>query len=192
MMSFHATKVFHTIEGGALLYKDHDLKKKLASLRNFGLTSQEECEYTAMNAKMNEFQAAMGLCNLLTIDEDILKRKKAVEIYQRELKNIPGITCWQKQDNVEANYIYFPIVIDEKEYGLSRDQLFELLKSYNINSRKYFYPLVTDFKCYQKYKSYTPIADDLAKKVLTLPLYSDLETADILKICDIIRSKKGV
>lgn len=192
MMSFHATKVFHTIEGGALLYNNNSLKERISSLRNFGLTSQEECEYVAMNAKMNEFQAAMGLCNLLIIDEEIGKRQLIVEAYQKALENIPGIKCWKKQENTKGNYIYFPIIIEEEEYGLSRDQLFELLKKHNINARKYFYPLTSEFKCYKKYNGNTPIAYNLSQKVLTLPLYSDLKIDEVLKICDIIKYKRGV
>ena len=186
MMSFHATKVFHTIEGGALLYNSN-IKEKIKSLRNFGIINQEECEYIGMNTKMSEFHAAMGICNLRHIDEEILKRKKIVERYQEKLKDIPGIKCWQKQKNVKANYIYFPIYIDEKRYGISRDLLFEKLKEKGIISRKYFYPLVTDFRCYENYVSNTPIAKKIAKGILTLPLYADLNFSQVDYICDIIK-----
>lgn len=189
MISFHATKVYHTIEGGALLYNDSSLEEKIKSLRNFGLTGAETCEYIGMNTKMNEFQAAMGLCNLKHINEEIKKRKRIVEAYQENLKNIKGIKIWAKQEKIESNYIYFPILI-ENDYGLSRDELLTLLAENNIIARKYFYPLTSDFECYSNYKSDTPIARSIAKKVLTLPLYADLSMEEVDFICNIIKGVK--
>ena len=186
MMSFHATKVFHTIEGGAVLFNDDNLKSKIQSLRNFGFVSQEEVKDGAMNCKMNEFQAAMGLCNLKYIDGEIEKRKKIVERYQKNLKEIKGIKCWEKQENVVSNYIYFPIFIDKDEFGIDRDELSLILEKNNIIARKYFYPITSNFECYKKYKTNTPIAEELSKKVLTLPLYSDLSLDNVDRICDII------
>ena len=189
MMSFHATKVFHTIEGGALLYNDSSLKNKINSLRNFGYTIKEECDYIGMNTKMNEFQAAMGLCNLNYIDEYIEKREKIVEVYQKELHDVVGIKCFEIQKDVTPNYIYFPIIV-EKEYNISRDELFNILKGNNIMSRKYFYPIIPEFKCYQNYLANTPVAKDISERVLTLPLYSDLKIDEVLRICDIIKNNK--
>lgn len=189
MMSFHATKVFHTIEGGALLYNDSSLKDKINSLRNFGYTSKEDCSYIAMNTKMNEFQAAMGLCNLKYINEFIEKRKQIIKVYQKELQNVVGIKCFEEQKEVTSNYIYFPIII-EKEYGVSRDELFAKLAENNIVARKYFYPITPLLKCYENYSANTPIAKEISEKVLTLPLYSDLKIDEVLKICDIIKKKK--
>ena len=189
-MSFHATKVFHTIEGGAVLYKDNSLKKRLSSLRNFGLTISEECEEIAMNAKMSEFHAAMGLCNLEYIDNQIEKRAQLVSRYQENLDNVSGIKCWNKQENVDSNYIYFPIIVNKEEYGLSRDELIELLKDNNINARKYFYPLTCDFECYKKYNANVPVAKNISNSVLTLPLYADLEIEQVDKICNIIKCRR--
>lgn len=185
MMSFHATKVFHTVEGGALLYNNNEYKEKFTSLRNFGLTGKEQCDYIGMNAKMSEFHAAMGLCNLKHIDEEITKRKRNSERYQKKLKNIKGITCWKKQENVDSNYIYFPIIIEE-DFGITRDELMQKLVESNIYVRKYFYPIISDFLCYNKYEADTPIAKKVANRVLTLPLYSDLTLKQIDFICDII------
>lgn len=189
MVSFHATKVFHTIEGGALLYNDDKMKSKICSLRNFGIVSEEECEYVAMNTKMNEFQAAMGLCNLRHIDEEIEKRKRVVEEYQKELKDIDGIKFWTAQKNVKSNYIYFPIVIDKEKYGISRDELSNLLKENNVFARKYFYPITTEFSCYKEYSETTPIAKEISDKVLTLPLYADLSLDAVHYICNIIKKR---
>lgn len=189
MMSFHATKVFHTIEGGALLYNNNLIKNKICSLRNFGFTSQEECECVAMNTKMNEFQAAMGLCNLNYINEDIEKRKNIVQKYQEELNDIDGIDFWVPQNNVKPNYIYFPIMIDKDRYGIGRDELVDILKENNILARKYFYPITSEFSCYKEYKGNTPVAKEISEKVLTLPLYSDLSLEEVEVICNIIRKE---
>lgn len=189
MMSFHATKVFHTIEGGALLYNDNEMKNKICSLRNFGIVSQEECEYVGMNTKMNEFQAAMGLCNLEIIDREIEKRKMVVEEYTKQLSSVNGIECWTPQKEIKPNYIYFPIIIHKEDYGLSRDELFIWLKENNIIARKYFYPLTNEFKCYEQYKGNTPIAKELSENVLTLPLYADLPLQEVDRICSLIRKK---
>ena len=189
-ISFHATKVFHTIEGGAILYKDSQLKDKLCSLRNFGFINSEKCEEIAMNAKMSEFHAAMGLCNLDYIDNQIEKRKRLVSRYQENLDNVFGIKSWHKQENVDSNYIYFPIIVNKEEFGLSRDELIELLKDNNINARKYFYPLTCDFECYKKYSADVPIARNISNNILTLPLYADLEIEQVDKICNIIKSRR--
>lgn len=187
MMSFHATKVFHTIEGGALLYNDNSLKEKIQSLRNFGMISQEECNYIAMNTKMNEFQAAMGICNLKYIDKEIEKRRKVVERYQENLKEIKGIKYWKAQENVKSNYIYFPIIVNEKDFGTNRDKIVDVLKNENILVRKYFYPITSEFNCYKKYSGTTPIAKKTSQSVLTLPLYADLSVEDVDRICNIIK-----
>ncbi len=192
MVSFHATKVFHTIEGGALIYNDDSLKSKIASLRNFGLAGQDQCDYIAMNAKMNEFQAAMGLCNLKHIDEEIEKRRRVVLRYQENLKGIKGIKYFQVQDNITPNYIYFPIVVNEEEYGETRDRLMERLADENIFSRKYFYPLTCDFKCYKDkgYRGDVEVARKIAERVLTLPLYASLTEEDVDRICKIIKKSE--
>ncbi len=186
MFSFHATKVFNTIEGGAVTYNDSTLKKKLNDLKNFGITGPESVEYVGGNAKMNEFQAAMGICNLRHVDGEILKRKAVVERYRERLENVEGIKLSVVQEGVKSNYAYFPVVFDSYKY--TRDEIFEKLGAENIVARKYFYPLINYFECYiDKYSSNeTPVAKHIADRVLCLPLYADLELEVVDKICDII------
>lgn len=187
MFSFHATKVFNTIEGGALTYSDDSLTDVLRDRRNFGLFG-EEGRYVGGNAKMNEFAAAMGLCNLRHIDCEIARRKAVVERYRERLSSVFGIKLCKEQDGVKSNYAYFPIVFDGYKYN--RDQVFELLKENDIIARKYFYPLTNSFNCYKDLPTYgedkTPVAKYIAERVLTLPLYADLELSDADRICDII------
>ncbi|CAK7063444.1 MAG: dTDP-4-amino-4,6-dideoxy-D-glucose transaminase [Tissierella sp.] len=187
MFSFHATKVFHTIEGGAITFKEESLKNKLNSIKNFGITGQEFIEDIGTNAKMNEFQAAMGLCNLRNIDKSINSRKKVVERYIENLENINGIKLLKEQKNVKSNYAYFPVVFDG--YKNSRDGIYELLKQNNIMARKYFYPLTNCIECYKDSFSSqgNPIAEYIADRVLCLPLYADLALENIDRICKIIR-----
>jgi len=188
MFSFHATKVFNTIEGGAVTYSDKTIGEKLHRLRNFGILDQETVSDVGANAKMNEFQAAMGICNLRHIDEDIAKRKAIVELYRERLRNTDGIILCPEQANVKPNYAYFPVVIDETKFSKSRDDIFESLAKENIFARKYFYPLVQDYDCYKNIYSSdkTPTAQYVSKRVLTLPLYSELSLDIVNKICDII------
>lgn len=186
MFSFHATKVFNTIEGGAVTYKDEKLSKKLLSIKNFGMTGQESVEYISGNAKMNEFQAAMGICNLRHIDKEIEKRKAVVERYIGKLDNIQGIKLSKPQAGVKSNYAYFPVVFDG--YKLNRNEVFEKLKEGNIFARKYFYPLISEFECYKgKFDiQETPVAKYISERVLCLPLYADLSLDEVDKICNII------
>ena len=187
MFSFHATKVFNTIEGGAVTYKDSSLSNILDDNKNFGING-EEGRYIGTNAKMNEFQAAMGICNLRHIDEEIAKRKAAVEHYRARLENVDGIILCKEQDNVVSNYAYFPVVFDGYKYN--RNEVFEKLKENDIIARKYFYPLINGFDCYKSYETAgedkTPVAKKIASNVLTLPLFADLTVEIIDKICDII------
>ena len=186
MFSFHATKVYNTIEGGAVTYQDETLNKRLNDIKNFGITGPETVEYIGGNAKMNEFQAAMGLCNLRHVDEEIEKRRKVVERYRERLSNIDGIKLVPSQEGVKQNYAYFPVVFDNYKY--TRDEVFDKLGEENIIARKYFYPLINEFECYREnYSSNdTPVAKYIAHRVLTLPLYADLELEIVDKICDII------
>jgi len=188
MFSFHATKVFNTIEGGAVTYSDPSLKGKLEALRNFGITGLETVEYVGGNAKMNEFQAAMGICNLRHVDTEIAKRKVVVERYISNLESTKGIKLMEIKNGVKSNYAYFPVVFDG--YKKTRDEVFEELKSNNIIARKYFYPLTNSFECYKgKYdQEDTPVAKYIAERVLTLPLYGDLPLEDVDRICKIIKS----
>ena len=187
MFSFHATKVFNTIEGGAVTYNDAALSQRLDEMKNFGLRGEEGI-YVGANAKMNEFQAAMGICNLRHIEGEIAKRKNAVERYRERLGEVKGITLCQEQKDVKSNYAYFPVVFDGYKYN--RDEVFERLKENGIIARKYFYPLINGFECYKDLESAgedkTPVAKRIAKNVLTLPLFADLSVEDVDLICDII------
>lgn len=187
MFSFHATKVFNTIEGGAITYNDSSIKKVLNDLKNFGISGAESVEYIGGNAKMNEFQAAMGICNLRHVNGEIEKRKIVVDRYISNLENIEGIKLSKVQNGVKPNYAYFPVVFDG--YKKNRDEIFEELKTQDIIARKYFYPLINDFDCYKdKYSSNdTPVAKYIADRVLTLPLYADLDLETVDRICEIIK-----
>lgn len=188
MFSFHATKVFNTIEGGALVYNDSNLKGYIDKLKNFGIDGPDHVEYVGINAKMNEFCAAMGICNLRHIKQEIEKRKKVYERYIERLSNIEGIQVSLIQDDVESNYAYFPVVFDKEKFGKSRDEVMEELAQNNIYSRKYFYPLISDYDCYKNdfNSENTPIAKKISDNVLTIPMYADLELEDADRICDII------
>ncbi len=187
MFSFHATKVFNTIEGGAVTYNNKDYERKLNLLKNFGITGPETTEEIGINAKMNEFQAAMGICNLRHIDEEIEKRRKVVEQYRNRLGRINEIKLSKIQKDVESNYAYFPVVFED-EFKKSRDEVMNELASNNIFARKYFYPLTTQLGCYNKFydDSLTPIAKYISNRVLTLPLFADLSIENVNRICDII------
>ncbi len=189
MFSFHATKVFNTIEGGALVYKDNSFKKKLDYLKNFGIEDEESIIFTGGNAKMNEFQAAMGICNLKELDNNIKLREQIYNKYLELLKDVKGIKLNYIQEHVKSNYAYFPIVILD-EYELTRNDLFELLESKGIFTRKYFYPISNEIDLYKNCKGETPIAKDISNRVLTLPIYPDLDLKDIERICKIIKEKK--
>lgn len=189
MLSLHATKVYNSIEGGLLTYNKSEFKNIFNMYKNFGITGPESTEAVGLNAKMNEFQAAMGLINLKYIDNQIDNRKLVVERYRELLKDIKGISFLNDKENIKHNYSYFPILVDEGAVGLNRNQLHEKLKEYNIFTRKYFYPLVTDFECYEgKFlDSNLKNAKYVAETVLTLPLYGELTILDVNNIVEAIR-----
>ena len=188
MFSFHATKVFHTIEGGALAYRDEGLVQLLNDLKNFGIRGPEEVAYIGGNGKMSEFQAAMGLCNLRHLEEQIQGRGRVVEHYNSRLSDREGILLAKPQAGVSPNHAYYPVVFDGYKY--SRDEIFERLAAQDIVPRKYFYPLTNDVECYRDLptagREKTPLAAHIADRVLTLPLYADLAPEDVDRICDII------
>lgn len=188
MFSFHATKVYNTIEGGGICYNDEDYGKKLFRLKNFGIRDEESVDGVGANAKMNEFSAAMGICNLRHVDEEIDRRKKVVERYRQNLSGVDGIRLNVIQSDVVSNYAYFPIFIDERKFGATRNEVSECLKRENIFPRKYFYPLTNTFECYNgKFDvNNTPIALKVSKRILTLPLYADLDLNLVDQICDVI------
>ncbi len=183
IFSFHATKVFNTIEGGAVAFSDPKMYDKLYNLKNFGIRGEELVVSVGANAKMNEFSAIMGLCNLKHIDEAIQARKGRYELYIELLKEIPGIKLFDRNENATNNYAYFPILV-EQEYGKDRDELYDYLKENNIYARKYFYPITADAACFKnKYKRCDlKVARDLAGRVITLPLYENLEMIQIGRI----------
>ena len=188
MFSFHATKVFNTIEGGALCFRDAALAQRINDLKNFGIQGPEDVEYIGSNAKMNEFCAAMGLCNLRHIDGWIAERKLVDERYWERLDGVPGIRLNAPQKGVRSNYAYFPVVFDGYKYN--RDEVHARLYEHGIVARKYFYPITNSFACYHGRPGFdpaaTPVAAHIADCVLTLPLYAGLSTADVDRICDII------
>ena len=191
MFSFHATKVFNTIEGGAVTFSNPELRQVLLNLKNFGIIGPESVKYVGGNAKMNEFQAAMGLCNLARVDADISKRKAAVERYTECLRDIPGLKLLPCPKGVKSNYAYFPVIFDPDIRD--REEVYKDLTARNIFPRKYFYPLTSSYECYEGrfHPEETPIARDIAERVLTLPLYGDLALEDVDRICGIIAGSGG-
>lgn len=188
MFSFHATKVFNTIEGGAVCVRDVSLYQVLNHWKNFGISGPEDVDYVGGNAKMSEFSAAMGLCNLKHLDDEIEKRK-AVDVHYREgLAGVPGIQLCEIPANVRHNYAYMPVIFGDA-FGATRDEVFDALGVEGILARKYFYPLASDFACYRSvYASErTPVAADIASRVLTLPMYADLALKDVDRICKVVR-----
>lgn len=188
IFSFHATKVYNTIEGGAVCYKDGAFGRRLYELVDFGIADEETVTGVGSNAKFNEFTAAMGLCNLRHVDDEIAKRKRVVERYRERLSGIRGLHLNPVQKDVKSNYAYFPVFFDPAEFGKNRDTVMDELAGAGIGARKYFYPLTSDFDCYKGVLPHgrTPVADEKASTVLTLPLYADLTLSDTDRICDII------
>lgn len=188
--SFHATKVFNSIEGGAVCFRDKRLGDILYELKNFGIHGPEEVSAVGANAKMNEFCAAMGICNLRHVDEEIEKRKKVAECYRNHLEGVEGIQLNATQKDVKPNYAYFPVVFDEKQFGSSRAEVFDKLAENGIGARKYFYPLTNTFSAFNRSFNVldTPVALHVSKRVLTLPIYADLAIEDVDRICEIILS----
>ena len=189
VFSFHATKVFNTIEGGAVVCKNHELYEKMYNLKNFGIRGEEEVSYIGANAKMNEFCAVMGVCNLKRVDETFAARKRVHERYNKAIAEIDGIVSLINKGE-EMNYSYYPILVEDS-YGCSRDELYNRFKKRKIYVRKYFYPLTMDCDCYRdRYKkSRVEVANYLADRVLTLPIYEELEDADIKRVIEVIRSQ---
>lgn len=188
--SFHATKVFNTIEGGAVTFRDKRLGDILYDLKNFGIHGPEEVSAVGANAKMNEFCAAMGLCNLRHVRGEISKRKAVAACYRSHLEGIEGIQLNEVQPDVESNYAYFPVIFDERIFGADRDRVYDVLAEQDIHTRKYFYPLTNTYSTFHgKYNALaTPVALQISKRVLTLPMYADLALEDVDRICEIILS----
>jgi dTDP-4-amino-4,6-dideoxygalactose transaminase len=192
MFSFHATKVFHSIEGGAAVFRDSSNYNLLNQYKNFGITGVDELGYFGGNSKMTEFSAAMGLCNLRHIGEAIASRREAVEAYRECLENVKGIQMSVIQPGVESNYAYFPIVVNEKEFGFTRDEVVEALAKHNIGARKYFYPLTSTVKAFSPANDITktPVAAYTSDRVICLPIYEGLGADNARRIASIIGSMK--
>lgn len=192
MFSFHATKIYHTIEGGALTYNDPNFKERADSLRNFGIRNSDNVMEPGTNGKLNEIQAAVGILLLKQVAEEIEARKEITNLYRQILDGIPGIITSKDIEGVSHNYSYFVIRVDKDEYGLSRDELYDKLLEYNIIARKYFYPLCSNFQCYKDLPSSSklklPIANKISDMVLSLPLHGRMLNSDVEKICSIIKA----
>jgi dTDP-4-amino-4,6-dideoxygalactose transaminase len=179
VLSFHATKAYTTFEGGAIVCHDEGMKKRIDNLKNFGFAGETTVIAPGINAKMNEFQAALGLLQLKYIDTAIEKRKEIAHHYRENLRSIPGITFLEDMPGVRHSYTHFPILIEEKKYGKSRDTVYEEFKKYNIFTRRYFYPLISQFPTYKGLDSAgsgkMPVAEKIAEEVLCLPIYPDVD-----------------
>ncbi len=191
MFSFHATKLFHTIEGGCLTYNDPALKCQIDYLKNFGIKNPDEVVLAGINGKMNELQAAIGLINMSLLAAERAKRESIEKVYLEKLADIAGISVVKRGAYTTASLQYFVIRVDKSHYGISRDELHDKLKDFNVITRKYFYPLCSNYPCYQHLPSACaadlPVANRVVDEVLALPLYGELSLADTQKICGLIR-----
>jgi dTDP-4-amino-4,6-dideoxygalactose transaminase len=191
ILSFHATKVFTTMEGGAVISQDEATKKRIDYLKNFGFAGETRVIQPGINAKMHEMQAALGLIQLKNYESNRQKRKNIFDLYRRELAEIPGIRALAEMPEVTHNYAYYPIFVDQKAYGRSRDQLYEDLQKHGVFGRRYFYPLISTFPTYKGLKSADPanlpVAHKIAEQVICLPMYPGLEEITIEKITSVIR-----
>ncbi|MDQ8186288.1 DegT/DnrJ/EryC1/StrS family aminotransferase [Pelagicoccus sp. SDUM812002] len=195
MLSFHATKVFNTMEGGALICNDDATKKRIDFLKNFGFAGETTVIAPGINSKMNEMQAALGLVQLKHHQSNIDKRSKLAHIYRSKLSPIDGISLLPERESMTPNHSYFPIFVDERIYGITRDELYDRLKDNGIFGRRYFYPLITEFPMYKGLESSAPsnlpAAKRKAEEVICLPIYPNLEIPTALKICSIISDCKS-
>ena len=192
MFSFHATKLFHTAEGGALTCPSADTRVAFDHLKNFGILNQEQVREVGINGKMNELQAALGLAVLDCVGEEIRQRKAIIGRYRERFDGIDGITVMREPDDVDSSCQYFVVRINEQAFGCSRDVVFDALKQYNVMARKYFYPLCTDYECYRDLPTAAParlpVAARAVQEVLCLPLYGTLPLDAVDRICDIVQS----
>ena len=189
MFSFHATKVFNCVEGGAIAFKDKRFGVPLHELKNFGIHGEVEVAAVGGNAKLDEFRSAMGICNLKRMDACIRSRKEVHDLYFERLQGVPGVKLCAVQEGVTPNYAYFPVLFEKTEFGKSRDDVYDELKEHGIYSRKYFYPAINEMECYKQFMDQkTPVTHRVSGNILTLPLYEGLSAEDVNKICDIILS----
>lgn len=190
-LSFHATKVYNTIEGGAMVVKDEETKKQIDYLKNFGFANEVTVVAPGINSKMDEVRAAYGLLNLKQVDKAIEARHKVATSYRNVLKDVPGITFFEDMANVRSNYSYFPIFVDAEEFGMTRDDLYEKMKGGNVYGRRYFYPLISEFAPYKELpsaaKENLPVAHKIAESVICLPMHHDLSEKDIDRVLEFFR-----
>lgn len=189
MFSFHATKLYHSLEGGMLTFKDPGLAQTFSYLKNFGFKSETEVVMPGTNAKMNELQALMGSQMLGYMEQMIQERKRLHELYREILSDTPGITFSPEPGpELSFNYGYLPVLINEQEFGMSRDDLYTKLRQYNVLVRRYYYPLINEFHCYQSVplSKPIPVAERISSQILTLPIYVGLQEEDVHHICNII------
>jgi len=191
ILSFHATKVYSTVEGGAIISHDEKMKRRIDFLKNFGFANETTVVAPGINAKLNEVQAVFGLLSLKIVDEAITKRKKIAEIYRKGLTGIAGIDLLPEMPDIQHNYGYFPILVDEHKYGMQRDELYETMKQHNIFGRRYFYPLISDFPTYRGLPSAQPgnlpVAVKVASQVICLPMHHELIEEKVNEIIDLIK-----
>ena len=189
-LSFHATKVFNTAEGGALIVKDAETKKRIDYLKNFGFAGETEVVAPGINSKMDEIRAAFGLLNLKQVDDAIEKRHQVANRYREALRNVKGIRFFDDMSDVKHNYSYFPIFVNSKEYGMTRDDLYFKMKEQGVLGRRYFYPLISTFSTYKGLPSASPenlpVATRLANEVICLPMHHGLSEEDVERVCRII------
>lgn len=194
VLSFHATKVYSTIEGGAIICHDEKTKQRIDKLKNFGFADEVTVVAPGINAKLNEIQAAFGLLQLKHIDGAIAKRKEINNIYRKGLAGVKGIGMLPESPHWETTYAYFPVLVNKEEYGMTRDELYELLKTEDIYARRYFYPLISNFPTYKGLpssgKDNLPVANSVAEKILCLPIYPDLALDQVERIIRILRKEK--
>lgn len=189
-LSFHATKVYNTIEGGALVMHDAETKKRIDYLKNFGFAGETTVVAPGINSKMDEIRAAYGLLNLKQVDAAIAARKQVAIRYREALKDVEGIAYFNDQPNITHNYSYFPIFVDGEKYGMTRDELYFKMKEQNVLGRRYFYPLISDFSTYRGLESAKlenlPNARKMADSVICLPIYHDLTKQDVERVLNCI------
>ncbi|MDR1737612.1 MAG: DegT/DnrJ/EryC1/StrS family aminotransferase [Candidatus Symbiothrix sp.] len=192
-LSFHATKVYNTVEGGALVCRDAETKQRIDYLKNFGFAGETTVVAPGINGKMDEIRAAYGLLNLKKVDAAIISRKRIADLYREGLQNVAGIRFLPDTENVRHNYSYFPIFVDEKEYGISRDELYFAMQSRNIYGRRYFYPLISTFSSYKGLDSAKPenlpVATRIADEVICLPMYAGLTEEDVERVLNLIKKQ---
>ena len=192
-LSFHATKVFNTIEGGAMIMHDAKTKQRIDYLKNFGFAGETEVVGPGINSKMDEVRSAYGLLNLKQVDAAIAARKKVAMAYRDALRNVEGITFWDDMPGVKHNYSYFPIFVDAEKYGMTRDELYFKMKDQGVWGRRYFYPLISEFSTYRGLESATsenlPQATKMAESVICLPMHHALSEEDCSRVIDVIKTR---